>query len=301
MNHLALLYYGLSFTTGCVSIGIALLIYAQYGKRVILFYVLFLGALALIQASLTVSQYGRLTGLSADPILRTTAEVLDKGGILLFLFSAPFFFDRLPGRPKNMLKQILYLVPGSGIAVMIVLNALLLDSPVLFVVPFVLLYGTTAYCLISVTASFPRLGDRVLKRGLRIFLFVSLGFFPLFVFEILRERFPALAGFDLLEAFALPSYFFTINALSIALSIRLFNQPPYLRGSRLTDHFRESFGITSRETEVISRLARGDSYNRIAEALFISYKTVDNHVRNIYQKTSVMPRKTPLDPSRPQA
>jgi len=170
----------LSFTTGCVSIGIALLIYTQYRKEVIRFYALFS------------------------------------------------------------------------------------DAAVLFVVPVLLLYGTIASCLIVVAVNFRRMGNRTLKKALRVFFFVSLAFFPIFVFEI--------------------------NALSILLSIRYFNQPPFLTGSELTEHFKNSFGITDREGEIVSLLAKGQSYNQIAEALFISYKTVDNHIRNIYQKTSVRNR-----------
>ena len=92
------------------------------------------------------------------------------------------------------LKRIIYLLPGTGVAIMIVLNALLADSPALFIVPFLLLYGTVAYCLILVAVSFRRLGNRTLKRALRIIFFVSLCFFPLIVFEILRESLPSLAA-----------------------------------------------------------------------------------------------------------
>jgi len=45
-----------------------------------------------------------------------------------------------------------------------------------------------------------------------------------------------------------------------------------------------------RKEEIVSLLAKGQSNNQIAEALLISYKTVNNHVRNIYQKTSVRNR-----------
>ncbi|MEE9306729.1 MAG: helix-turn-helix transcriptional regulator [Spirochaetia bacterium] len=290
MEHFALLNYLLSFTTGCVSIGISLLIYTQYRKEVIRFYALFLGGLALIQAALTVYLYGRLTGLETDRTLLGFAEVLDKGGILLFIFSAPFFFTRLMGREITSPSRILHLIPGIGMVIMIILKALFSDASVLFVVPVLLLYGTIAYCLIVVAVNFRRIGNRTLKKALRVFFFVSLTFFPLFVFEILWERFPALAAYDYFELFSLPTYFFVINALSILLSIRYFNQPPYLTGSELTEYFKNSFEITDREEEIVSLLAKGQSYNQIAEALFISYKTVDNHVCNIYQKTSVRNR-----------
>lgn len=224
MEHLAFLYYLLSFTIGCVSIGISLLVYSQHGKKVIRLYSLFLGSLALIQASLTVLLYGRLTGLEDSRLL-------------------------------------------LGLA-----------------------HGTVACCLILVAVSFGRLGNRTLKDALKVFFFISLAFFPLIVLEVLRERFPVLADYDYFELLALPSYFFVINALSIVLSIRYFNQPPYLAGSELTDYFKHCFGITAREAEIVSLLAGGRSYNEIAAALFISYKTVDNHIRSIYQKTAVKNR-----------
>ena len=151
--------------------------------------------------------------------------------ILLFIFSAPFFFTRLMGREITSPSRILHLIPGICMVIMIILKALFSDATVLFVVPVLLLYGTIAYCLIVVAVNFRRIGNRTLKKALRVFFFVSLTFFPLFVFE-----------------------------------------------------------ITDREEEIVSLLAKGQSYNQIAEALFISYKTVDNHVCNIYQKTSVRNR-----------
>ena len=42
--------------------------------------------------------------------------------------------------------------------------------------------------------------------------------------------------------------------------------------------------LTSREREVLSHVARGHSYARIGEELYISPKTVENHVRNILAK-----------------
>lgn len=43
-------------------------------------------------------------------------------------------------------------------------------------------------------------------------------------------------------------------------------------------------GLTEREREVLSHVARGRSYREIGEELFISAKTVENHTRNILAK-----------------
>ena len=57
------------------------------------------------------------------------------------------------------------------------------------------------------------------------------------------------------------------------------------------DKFFDTYGITDREKEVIMLLIRGMRYKEIGEKLLISYKTVDNHISNIYMKTSVSCRK----------
>ncbi len=43
-------------------------------------------------------------------------------------------------------------------------------------------------------------------------------------------------------------------------------------------------GLSTREREVLQHVARGHTYKAIGEELFISQKTVENHVRNILKK-----------------
>ncbi|MCL6591384.1 MAG: response regulator transcription factor [Firmicutes bacterium] len=52
----------------------------------------------------------------------------------------------------------------------------------------------------------------------------------------------------------------------------------------------EQLSLTARELEVVSQIARGKSNRDIAEQLFISEKTVKNHVSNILRKMSLEDR-----------
>jgi len=45
--------------------------------------------------------------------------------------------------------------------------------------------------------------------------------------------------------------------------------------------------LTDREKEILTGLSDGESYNSIADSLFISVDTVRYHIRNIYQKLQV--------------
>lgn len=58
-----------------------------------------------------------------------------------------------------------------------------------------------------------------------------------------------------------------------------------LRGNR-TEPLPEanSFELTKRELEILEQLATGDTYQEIADKLFISAKTVRKHIENIYGK-----------------
>jgi DNA-binding NarL/FixJ family response regulator len=57
----------------------------------------------------------------------------------------------------------------------------------------------------------------------------------------------------------------------------------------------QDFQLTDRETEVLEQLAKGLSYEQIADNLFISYGTVRKHVENIYRKLEVNNRTGAID------
>jgi DNA-binding CsgD family transcriptional regulator len=45
--------------------------------------------------------------------------------------------------------------------------------------------------------------------------------------------------------------------------------------------------LTKREIEIVLLLKKGYRYKQIADMLYISERTVDKHIRNIYEKTNV--------------
>jgi DNA-binding CsgD family transcriptional regulator len=53
------------------------------------------------------------------------------------------------------------------------------------------------------------------------------------------------------------------------------------------DEFIREYGISRREAEVIPKLCAGESSKSIADTLYISPRTVENHIQNIYRKCGV--------------
>jgi DNA-binding CsgD family transcriptional regulator len=86
-----------------------------------------------------------------------------------------------------------------------------------------------------------------------------------------------------------PLLYITVSLYSI-FSFNILSNSIQTNKYILTKEFTSQFGITERETDVITFLLKGYSYNRIADELVISISTVRTHVMNIYKKTGVNSR-----------
>ncbi|MEZ4747416.1 MAG: response regulator transcription factor [Calditrichia bacterium] len=78
-----------------------------------------------------------------------------------------------------------------------------------------------------------------------------------------------------------------MNAHIARKVVKIFHDLPLKTISRETDAETENVALTSRELEVLNGLSAGESYQSIADALFVSANTVRYHIRNIYRKLHV--------------
>lgn len=67
-------------------------------------------------------------------------------------------------------------------------------------------------------------------------------------------------------------------------------RPKYVVDNAPSSYFVGHFGISEREREVVSGVLDGLSNNEIAGRLFISPRTVETHLYNIYQKAGIKNR-----------
>ncbi len=56
---------------------------------------------------------------------------------------------------------------------------------------------------------------------------------------------------------------------------------------RKEENLAEEYNLTVREIEILEHLSKGNSYEKIADNLYISYGTVRKHVENCYRKLRV--------------
>jgi len=152
------------------------------------------------------------------------------------------------------------------------------------------LFGLILYGLVLIPLNLHAVGDRALRRALAVFFVLTLCFFPAMYVDAAMAYLPVLSMFRFLENLAQPLYFLALNALSIAFGLRYLNRPAYSEKDELTEYFLKKFAVTRREREIIRMLLQGAGGKEIGDKLFISPKTVENHIYNIYQKLGVKNR-----------
>ena len=287
MVHVVFSFYLLAVIAGAAAIGQTFMIYQRYRKSVIRSYGWFLIALFLILLSFVGRLYGTATALAGDPTLEAIAWMLQAAGGMTFVFSAPYFYHSLLGLPLLRWLRLLFLGLDAVVFLAAVANVAFPSHPAPVVVLVGSLFLMIAYGIVLISFSLASMGDPVLKGALRIFLILTLAFFPLMLIDSLLTYVRLLSMFRLIEGLAQPLYFLTLNCLSIAFAAKYLNRPAFMEKEQLTEYFLDRYQVSRREAEIIQLLLKGEGGKQIADSLFISAKTVENHIYNIYRKLGV--------------
>jgi DNA-binding CsgD family transcriptional regulator len=75
-------------------------------------------------------------------------------------------------------------------------------------------------------------------------------------------------------------------------------RPQYVADGAPSSYFIERFGLSGREREVVSGVLSGQGNNEIAWRLFISPRTVEKHLSNVYQTAGIKSRLQLFNPLR---
>jgi len=143
------------------------------------------------------------------------------------------------------------------------------------------------YELFIASKNYKQIVNEDLKKAIKFFISITLIFLPFIMLESYKSYIQVLKSIELLKISALPSYFLVINIFNLIFALKYFNTPVFITNNKLTDYFKQKYDITEKQGEIIELILEGITYKQIAEKLFISSKTVDNHIQNIYKKLNV--------------
>jgi DNA-binding CsgD family transcriptional regulator len=290
MKHLILVFYLLAIIAGTVSVTQTVLIYLRYKKKVVKQYGLFLLALYLFLFVFAIDRYARNNSIEDLQTVQNLIWIFQAAGGFLFIFMSPYFFHGVIGIEVKKTKRAIFFVIDALVVVAAFVDIAL---PKLVVTDFFLnaaLFGMVAYGIILIAVRLHQIAEAALKRALLIFVILSCAFFPFLYLDALIGITGSLSFLKATEGFAHPLYFLILNILTIVFALRYFNRPAYMIDNNLSEYFCAKYGITRREREIVSLLLDGKTTKEIGERLFLSAKTVENHVYNIYRKVNAKNR-----------
>ncbi|RII34352.1 LuxR family transcriptional regulator [Clostridium chromiireducens] len=309
MKHFIVFFHILSFLVGFTGIILSVLTYIKYKISIIKSYNIFIIALTTILLGQTITSYNIINTVQSTSLtaILNIASYTAVGFIIYFL---PLFVHEVIEREWTSKKKVFF----KGATLFPILSLIMyyttsyknlmniLSSSILFLVIF--------YALAFICLNYKYLKNDYKKRVLKSFLTITILFFPYMYLDTRSEQILILSRIFPYGLLSLPLFYMLWNLLSIYFIAKYYkdtigesynlnsqkdiNESHYLNGQKdivevqnKQNEFFEKFNITNREKEIILLLAKGNSYNQLAEELSISLTTVKTHVHNIYRKAEV--------------
>jgi len=280
--HIASLIHFFASSTGWATAIVCLILYAKNRKRLSLELTVFAASLTFMVGGIAVNHYGRVAGLDLQFL-----SLLISGGVgsNLFIIIIPPLVHHLFGQEFRGLTKTAFVVIDCAVVIASILYLSVLQSMLLLVVLQAALYLIIVYGLLF---SFIKIHDSGVK-AIRRFLYALFGTTVIFL--------PFLALDTFMSASPVVPYNLTLPIFLLVLSIEIavfavsyLDQPAFIEGNHLTAHCIETLRLSAREREIVESLLKGHTNKEISDELFISLKTVENHLYNIYQKAGVKNR-----------
>lgn len=309
MKHFIFFFHILSFLIGFTGIILSVLIYMKYKFSIIKSYTIFIIALTTILLAQTITSYNIVNivqSASLNAILNI-ASYTAAGFIIYFL---PLFVHEIVEREWTDKKKVFFkgaaLCPILGLIIYYITSY----KNLMNILSSGLLFLCISYTLFFICLNYKCIENEYKKRVLKALLTITIMFFPYMYLDTRSEQIPILNSMFPYGLLSLPLFYMLWNLFSIYLIAKHFkniigesyilnsqkdideyddlnDQKAVVEVQNKQNEFFEKFNITNREKEIILLLAKGDSYNQLAEELSISLTTVKTHVHNIYRKAKV--------------
>ena len=279
------------FTALFVSVPLAYLAYRQRPFRWLRSHVVLTSAQAFFDLVFTFTFFADLLFQGAPRAAHPLFSALQAVVSMVLIFYVPRLVQRLLGWKRGWPA----LAWSLGPVLLLLLGYLFVVLPVPFNYD---LYATVAFYLYLSGW----LGYGLVRRGrIRIgewrpwvltFLVGGALFHLLAAVELLFGPWPLTEEGGLPSILLTSSLFNTLWAVTVMVpAIRTLLVGRHVEGAaQVSEAFVREFGLSRRESEVLAEICGGLSNKDIAEKLFVSPRTVENHVYNLYRKCGVRRR-----------
>lgn len=289
MFHALAVAYFLTIIAGFVVVTLCLLLYTRFASPAYLFWALImLGGTLLITAK-AVTHYLRLARSDSYWYILLSFILFGLPGEMLLGYGVPLIAHGVAGIGISPSRGALHHLVVAVLGAQVVIEGLTGNAAVAAIrmIMRIVWIGYGYAILFSGTRTVTEQNQRTV---IRAFLATGLIVLPLMLISVLTalllpDSF-ALREVPVASLLWLSAY----STLSIVLIVRFIFGPRNKVDWEVPVPFARTYNISDRECEIIRLILQGNSEARVGDLLFISRRTVVNHVYNIYRKTGVKNR-----------
>lgn len=295
MKHLDILIHVLTLLSGLMTALLGFLLYLKYRIREIRYYAVFILTTTFTVATTTINSYLAYITTTTGPY--ALGQVIGFLLFLIFLFLINYSFSRFAlgiiHKSFGLFNKIFLGIPALTVLMSIVTLTYSNLGPQKWLIPpitqlyfYINLAGLFLAFLIyscRIAINLKTIRNTDLKRALKVLALFFIIYIPLQALVIIFNSPP------LLIMLSRNLFYFSIHLISIIFAAKYFfiQTPTIMEPIEISESFVQKYAITPREKEVIELLLSGLSIKEISAKLDRSFKTMNNHIYNIYQKTQV--------------
>jgi DNA-binding CsgD family transcriptional regulator len=263
-----------------------MIVYLREKKRLALYFSGFAFSFTLFCCAELIKLYHLSTGLAELPVYTVFPAVLFMASALLCIAAAPrFVMSLLQIRINRLVMLILFLIIIAGLVIMIsFISRGLYRRSTLISSACSIAAISSSICIVVLFAR-KRMKEIEFSGALQTYLWITAVSLPFIIIDLLNSAIPFLSFLSSQTFLFYPVY---IIIMGIAALTMIGHYITYtIRAGRLDpEHiFFHNFAINERDRKIIILLFRGNSYEEIAESLFVSPVTVKNAIGKIHERT----------------
>lgn len=268
--------------SGMFALGGVSILYMKYQTRVLKLISLFISSLLLISFN-----FWSGVVFNANYVI---PEIVSFLGCILCIAVLPYLATTLISKKlSTTIERIIWgwnlVYIGLGISYYIYQFNIYVMASVAY-----MLILTIAVWAVYLAINIKDINNKLLKKSLKVFVYLSLVFLVLLILDFLITTLP-INQLEIFDNFSLAFYFLALNIGAFFFAGGFLNREAYMVNGKLTPSFLDNFKLTPREGEIIEKAYLGKTNKEIGDELYISPKTVENHLSNIYQKMQVKNKK----------
>jgi DNA-binding CsgD family transcriptional regulator len=294
LKHIDILIHAICLTSGIITALLGYLLYLKYRIKAMLSYSFFILTTTFTVAATTFFSYATyFMNKGAGALSRAIGMIVFGALLSLINYSFSLFSFGIINKKLYSIHKILIAIPWLLIPASIATLALFNVKAGVISIPSLINLNTGAIlailflsfvlCSIQIFINLKNIENPDLKAALKVLSILFIIFIP---FQALIIIFIKKA---LIIFLSRNLFYLTVNVISIVFAAKYFfiRAPSIMGKIELSSNFIKKYSITKREREIIYLLLSGLSIKEIGFKLNRSFKTINNHIYNIYQKASI--------------